>query len=357
MRLLFITTDIQSSGGVSKVLWMRTKALIDIYGYDITIINTHGSVNNLFYDFHPEIKFIQLVQYQKVKRLFNYFVQLRSVIVKENPDLVINCDNGLKGALFPLFVKLNCPIFYEDHTSISAYGNGFTARVKLRLTRCIHSWLDSAYRKIVQVHDANLKSNSIVIPNPIIYPDTQEISSQESPIVVAIGRFVPEKGYDRLVRIWSRIVSSHNDWILKIYGEGDRSELNQQIKSLGLEQHVELHPATNKIDDVLRKASILVNTSRYESFGLAILEAMSYGLAIVSFSTQGSKMLISHEEDGLLIENGQEERFAAQLSKLMDNKSYRQKLAANARIKSEKYTLESVVSKWHSLLHEAFDES
>ena len=97
MKLLFITTDIQSSGGVSKVLWMRTKALIDFYGYDITIINTYGSVNNLFYDFHPEIKFVQLVQYQKVKRLFNYFVQLRSVIVKESPDLVINCDNGLKG--------------------------------------------------------------------------------------------------------------------------------------------------------------------------------------------------------------------------------------------------------------------
>src|SRR6185295_516041 len=118
---------------------------------------------------------------------------------------------------------------------------------------------------------------------------------------------------------WARVAPRRPGWTLRLHGagvEGDR--LRWQALALGLEDTVRFPGATRHLGRELARASVFALSSRFEGFGMVVLEAMSKGVPVVSFDCpQGPAEIIRHGENGLLVPNGDVEAFAAALLELV----------------------------------------
>lgn len=100
----------------------------------------------------------------------------------------------------------------------------------------------------------------------------------------------------------------------------------------------------------MAKASILAFSSVFEGWGLVLVEAMSVGLPVVAYACPcGPKDIITNNEDGFLIQPGDEERFKERLIYLMADENQRIMMGKKAFVKSQKYHIEQVAQAWMEL--------
>ncbi|MDG2654083.1 glycosyltransferase, partial [Vibrio parahaemolyticus] len=133
----------------------------------------------------------------------------------------------------------------------------------------------------------------------------EETAALDKKVVIAAGRYVPQKGFDLLVPAFSKVIDKYPDWKLKIFGSGeDEKLLRQQIFDHKAYNNIFLMPKTNDMIGEMLNSSIYVLSSRYEPFGMVIIEAMSVGVPCVSFACTGPVEIIKNKEDGLIVEEG-----------------------------------------------------
>ena len=187
-----------------------------------------------------------------------------------------------------------------------------------------------------------------VIPNMLTI--TPKEVRYESKRVISAGRYMTEKGFDRLLKVWSLINKQFNDWHLYIFGNGDRSAYKRIAEHLQLNSTVHLMPATNDIAEEFSRSSIYVMSSRYEGFGLVLAEAMSCGLACVAFDCPyGPREIIRDGEDGFLVEDGNIDDLAQKLERLMSDKELRKAMGAKAAKNITRYKPETIMAQWIKL--------
>ena len=144
------------------------------------------------------------------------------------------------------------------------------------------------------------------LPNAVP-PLGGERARPESKVVVAAGRLnSPQKGFDLLIDAWKPVAAAHPDWQLRIYGRGHlRAALKRQVRDAGLADDVFLMGATRDLGSALAEGSAFVLSSRYEGFGIVVVEAMSKGMAVVSFDCpRGPGEIIDDGRDGVLVPDG-----------------------------------------------------
>jgi glycosyltransferase involved in cell wall biosynthesis len=170
--------------------------------------------------------------------------------------------------------------------------------------------------------------------------------------VVAAGRLAPQKGFDLLIAAFGEVVADHRDWKLRILGGGDRrAELQAMIDARGLADRVELAGATSDIGAELAHASIFALSSRREGFPLVLVEAMSKGLAVVSFACPtGPEDLIEDHANGILVPPLDTAAFAAALRELIEDEALRRRLGASAAATASGYGMDAVGLRWEALL-------
>ncbi|MBC8352515.1 MAG: glycosyltransferase family 4 protein [Planctomycetes bacterium] len=184
-----------------------------------------------------------------------------------------------------------------------------------------------------------------VIPNSIVPTDS---SSHAERSIVAIGRLVPQKGFDLLVKAFSSVTKRHPAWRLNIYGEGpDRPSLEALILDLTLNDVVNLSGWTTEPLQAISSSKIFVLSSRYEGFPNALLEAMAAGLAVVSFDCEsGPREIIRDEVDGLLVPAQDVAKLSAALDRLMSNDEDRCRIASRAPEVCERFSETKFFDAW-----------
>ncbi len=354
LRLLYIATNLNTSGGVARVLSVKLNYLVEAFPYEIHILNTYGNTNKLFFSFHEKIQIHDLDRKsQKSLDLFDYRTKLNKKINTINPDIIINCDSGLKGSLLPFLLKNRIPLVYENHNSKNAKEADLFNNIKLKLSFFFFSLSVNRYTWVIVYEHANRNKrtkNFKVIPNPIGFEIPDIPHSLENKKVIAVGRFSYQKGYDKLIKIWYLVSKKHPDWILNMYGEGDYDDLIKLAKELKNLSKIEFLKPVKDIKSVYLGASMLLNTSRYEPFGLAVTEAMACGLPVIAFeNTLGPKSYIDNKKNGFLIQKDNFEDYANRVSMLIENKNEMKRVSKAAKESMKAYELTGIMRQWHEL--------
>jgi glycosyltransferase involved in cell wall biosynthesis len=204
---------------------------------------------------------------------------------------------------------------------------------------------------------AGSRTRVVRIPNSLS-PLTGGRADPTAKVVVAAGRLTRQKGFDLLIPAFEQVVREHPDWSLRIYGSGPHGKrLRRAILERGLYNNVLLMGRAPRMGDELAKASIYVLSSRFEGFGMVIIEAMSKGLAVVSFDCpRGPGDLITHGENGLLVPNGDVDALARGMLELIEDEDERRRLGAAALQVAGRYDPELIGREWEGLFDRLLTE-
>ncbi|MFI0912148.1 glycosyltransferase family 4 protein [Streptomyces abikoensis] len=196
-----------------------------------------------------------------------------------------------------------------------------------------------------------IKTKIVCIPNGCP-PSEVEPADPESKLVVAAGRLIPVKRYDLLISAWAVVAEAHPDWKLRLYGRGpEQAKLRAQIDRLGLNESLTLMGAHSPIETEWAKGSIAAVTSREESFGMTIVEAMGCGVPVVATDCpHGPGEIISDGEDGLLVPVGDSDAIAKGLIKLIEDDELRRTMGAAARVSARRYAPERIADAYLELI-------
>jgi glycosyltransferase involved in cell wall biosynthesis len=188
-------------------------------------------------------------------------------------------------------------------------------------------------------------------PLPPLDGGTPPLSSR---VVVAAGRLNRQKGFDLLVPAFARVLEEAPDWELRIYGTGpERGALQRQIASLGVDGGVRLMGATPQLGSALAEGSLFVLSSRFEGFGMVLVEAMSKGLPVVSFDCpRGPSEIVTDGVDGLLVPAEDVDALATAILRVIGDEAFRRRAGAAALQASQRYDLASIGADWEALLED-----
>lgn len=166
--------------------------------------------------------------------------------------------------------------------------------------------------------------------------------------IAAIGRLVPQKGFDTLLRAFALVHRTHPTWRLVISGEGPlRTSLEAQAAELGLSAAVSLPGRTNAVDDVLAGSAVFVLSSRYEGFPNVLLEAMASGCACVATDCDsGPSDLLDQEALGLLVPVDDAAALAGAMTRLLDDPALRSRLGESARASTQRFAPARTLQAW-----------
>jgi glycosyltransferase involved in cell wall biosynthesis len=172
--------------------------------------------------------------------------------------------------------------------------------------------------------------------------------------VLTAGRLATQKGYDMLIPAWAIVAARHPDWRLEIHGGGPlRKELEALVVSHGLSDSVSLEGPSRDLGADMARASIYVLSSRVEGLPLVMLEAMSKGMAVVSFDCPtGPADIIDDHRNGLLVPAKDIEGLGHALAEMIADEDLRRRCADAAIDTAREYSVPAVMPRWDALLAE-----
>lgn len=176
----------------------------------------------------------------------------------------------------------------------------------------------------------------------------KQIASLHTNQITVMGRLSKEKGYDDMLLVLKKVLDKNSEAHLHIVGDGDeREHLDTLVMQLGLTNHVTFHGRLvgQEKESILLNTSVFVTTSHYESFGLVLLEAMSYGIPCVSFdSAKGSLEIIEDTNNGYIIADRNIDEMADKIIKLLTKTT--KTMQNNAIKKAKQFNYNNVKKVW-----------
>ncbi|CAG2158748.1 glycosyltransferase family 4 protein [Cupriavidus numazuensis] len=198
------------------------------------------------------------------------------------------------------------------------------------------------------------RSHVVAIPNPLPFAFPVEPAPRTAKTVLAMGRLVHAKGFDVLIRAWKQVSAKAPDWNLLIHGEGEeRQALTALIEELGLKDNVSLPGICQNAAEAYRNASVFCLSSRYEGFGLVLIEAMAFGLPIVSTDCKrGPNELLQHGRNAWVVPLDDATALAHGILASLDNASLADQFVECGRNSATAFDLKCIARQWALMLYQ-----
>ena len=365
MRLAYCIHALNLSGGIERVLTTKANYLADVLGYEVHIITARQKGRKEFFPLSKKIVCHDLDANDRMF-LFKYRKRLDSLLGKIRPDITVTvCDNGLYAVTKCTDGSVKLGEFHFSHEKFMLkYGSNIFGRIyaAFRTKR-----LEKAVRKLdrfVVLTQADKEDWLKVRPDvEQIYNPLSFVSEEVSPLTrkrcIAVGRLESQKNFKDLITAWKTVDGRHPDWTVSIYGRGSqKGALQNQINGMGLQGKVVLEGSTDNVRKEMINSSCLILTSKYEGFGMVILEAMEAGLPIVSYDCpKGPSELVTIGANGYLAKVGDTMTLAQGICSVISNEELRKRFGAESKKRAGDFTLEKTMKKWDNLFKDCKSKS
>lgn len=372
MRILIVCSRL-TGGGAERVAGLWANGFAEI-GHEVLLVS--NLLEEQTYQTDNRVKLYNLVSTNnnKIKKWGSAIGNVRNIAKKEQPNVIIGVMDTCSLVSKLATIGMDIPVFMTEHYAFER-PQGLS-----KFERFSRYYLNRLYQGITVLTQADLTvignrlRNVFVLPNPLSLEVVAEIPHKEK-VILAAGRLDAwyVKGFDVLIKAFSKLVQglrfkvqgslkpsseelivNRYGWKLQIAGTGSEKNLNylnQLCKENGVEDYVEFLGFQKDIEKLYQKASIFVLSSRYEGFGLVLIEAMSQGCACIACDYKGrQREIIQNDSQGLCCEPDDVDALAEAMRKMMTDDQYRESVRKNAVERSKYYSLENTIQRWEKLL-------
>ncbi len=195
------------------------------------------------------------------------------------------------------------------------------------------------------------------IPNGMDYPSREEIQRRrratqtggEGAGIISVGRLVPERRYDLLIRAFAQIKQRYDSATLTLVGDGPcRNTLKHLAAELRISGSVKLvgHVSPEEVPDYLSSCDLYVSPTSIESFGMAVLEAAAYGLPVVTTQVGYAARLVVNGQTGYTVPPNDKNALAEAMDRILKNPEQRSAMGKRMRERIEQMGLTLSNSAW-----------
>jgi glycosyltransferase involved in cell wall biosynthesis len=288
-----------------------------------------------------DLKTSELPSVGDFKNLFKLFFELR----KFKPQILHG--HGAKGGMY---ARLLAPLMGAK--SVYSPHGGSLHAVFSRPKRWLYMAVEKALQPLTSAlifesdysrqryfeNVAPARDKSHLIPNGLRLPSpaaSERSSSSNSEarkfIIGTFGSLRPVKGQDILIRAATIVAKIRNDFEIRVYGEGpSHADYVTLINELGLSASIKLMGDTPEPLARMAECDLVVQPSRFESFGYTAVEAMALGIPLLASAVGGLKEIIQPNVNGTLVSELTPQMFANQILELMNQPEKRNRMAMAA---------------------------
>ena len=375
-KIVFCTPALYSAGGVERVVAVKANYFAEQLGYDVTIIVTEGKMKKSFFPISDKVRIINYeLNFEELwrlpfgKKVFVYIIKqrcfkkrLKADLMQIRPDFTIstlrreiNFLNGIKDG------SLKIGELHVNRANYRNFDTKHSNRVKYFLAKM---WMNSLLghlkrldKMVVLTHcalnDWPELNNVVMIPDSLPFRIDRK-SDLSDKRVISIGRYAYDKGNDLLLQVWEKVEKQMPDWYLDVYGNGCREPYELIMRQLSIEfSRCHLYGPTTDVKREYLNSSVFVLPSRFEGFGLVLIEAMACGVPVVSFDCEnGPRSIITNGVNGFLIQSFDIDAYAEKLILLMSDDKLRRQMGDNARKAASRYDIDMIGKQWKQLFDE-----
>jgi glycosyltransferase involved in cell wall biosynthesis len=355
MKILFAIKKMENaSGGAERVLAAVTEKLA-ARGHEITLLS-FDRAGESFYPLSPQVRCLCLAigdagKPASVAETCRRIAALRKTVRAQKPDAVVAFMHSMFVPMALALTGTGIPVIASEHTVPHHYRGRpvqfFLMLLSSFLVRRMTVVSDSARALYPRI----LRARTIVIPNPVP-PASGRADPSGSGIILSVGQMISSKDQSLLIDAFALLASRFPDWCLRLAGEGPmRPALEDLRRRHGLDGRIDLPGAVRDIGREYAQAHIFAMPSRYESFGLATAEALSWGLPAVGFADcPGTNELIADGRNGILVKARTAPDLAAALETLMANPGLRTSYGQAGRQMLQGHDPDLVADLWEKLI-------
>ena len=191
------------------------------------------------------------------------------------------------------------------------------------------------------------------VPHVVDVQDFNKIQELSGNILILLAAKSLQEysGFDFLLDIFSQVKEKNHNAEFWIAGDGPKKkELIDKVKNMRLNGVRFLGNVEHeRMPSVMKKATIFVHATRYESFGIALVEAMASSLPVISFNVGGIPEVIIDNMTGHLIPYGDKTHFAEAVSDLINNIDKRKRFGKNGKQHSNNFHWNTIRAYWYKL--------
>ncbi|MFT3795402.1 glycosyltransferase family 4 protein [Flavobacterium sp.] len=369
MKILYITEQVHLHGGAEKILIQKLNYWAEVFGYEVMLITSEQKGKPACYPISGKVKHVDLnIGYVEGKSYFSpvnvkkfpkHYKLLQQQISSFNPDAVFLISLTWIRFALPYLAK-GFNIYNEYHTSYYGFQLGYenasaVVKIKKKLAGLFIEFVENQYTNIVFLNQAEYdfyqRKNAVIIPN-FFEANVPESSQPKQKQILSLGRMNYQKGYDLLIEAWAKIDNQIEDWTVKIFGNGsDKEALREQVKKHNFKNPLVVGDAISNVSEELLRSEFYVMSSRFETFPMVLLEALSHGLPVASFDCPtGPRSILTENEDAILAQPENPADLAQKMLQLINDENLRRQMGAKGHANVDRFRPALVMAKWDELI-------
>ncbi len=344
----------------------KEKVEIKVVSLEKPSYRNFNSIKTVYFrdsDFYPKKYSLS------IKNFITFFTELiclRNEVATFRPQIIMGID--LRANLLALFTKIffarSAKVILSTHIDLSSLTLKISSKpVKFFLKfwiSLLYSMADAlvAVSKDLRIHlikDFGIHKDVFTIYNGL---KSKKSGIKRFPSgfikIVSVGRLNDQKNFELLIKTAAVLKQMDIDFEVSIAGDGpEQKHLKSLIKKLNLSRNIKLLGWVKNISTLYRKGDIFVSSSDFEGFGYVLIEAMSYGLPVVSTNAPyGPSEILGNGKYGLLSPVGDEQKLAQNILLLSKNKSKFTYFSRQSVIRSTYFSSEKMLSNYRKLFYD-----